>query len=56
MIFTRCYSILKRKRLSFVVVFFYVSGGSLVTVSIAEHAELQAAVYYAVAAIITLKN
>ncbi|WP_459502200.1 sugar ABC transporter ATP-binding protein [Bacillus sp. C1] len=32
------------------------SGGSLVTVSIGEYAELQKAVYYAVAAIITLKN
>ncbi|MEN1938172.1 sugar ABC transporter ATP-binding protein [Paenibacillus sp. 102] len=38
------------------VQYFSASGGSLVTVSVAKHTELQRAVYYAVAAIITLKN
>ncbi|HEK9102972.1 sugar ABC transporter ATP-binding protein [Bacillus pfraonensis] len=38
------------------VQYFSASGGSLITVSVAEHAELESAIYYAVAAIITLKN
>lgn len=38
------------------VQYFSAGGGSLVTVSVAEHAELQTAAYYAGAAIITLKN
>lgn len=38
------------------VQYFTASGGSLFTVSVAEHRELQLAVYYAVAAIITLKS
>ncbi|MFJ8529210.1 sugar ABC transporter ATP-binding protein [Bacillus sp. NPDC094106] len=38
------------------VQYFSASGGSLVTVSVAEQAELQPKVYYAVAAIIAFKN
>ncbi|KEK22286.1 hypothetical protein [Bacillus gaemokensis] len=38
------------------VQYFSASGGSLVTISVSENAELQKAVYYTVAAIITFKN
>ncbi|MEI2314525.1 sugar ABC transporter ATP-binding protein [Bacillus paramobilis] len=38
------------------VKYFSASGGSLVTVSISEQAELPPAVYYSVAAIVTIKN
>lgn len=77
MIFIRCCSILKCKRLSFGVVFFScklridvkedgiplevvqyfsASGGSLVSISVSEHADFEKAVYYAVTTIITFKN
>ncbi len=38
------------------VKYFSASGGSLVTASISEQAELPRAVYYSTAAIVTIKN